>query len=399
MKWYWRISLLFLVLTINAYADTQEAIPRSIKIKVLLNEYQTDKKHVFKIKTKEKLFLKIKKSKTYSMRTPRLEIMTKNNALYARNKIGPFKKIRSDELHIKSHHPIVVNDKQYSGIISLQLCSKTKKLYLINKLDLEDYVYAVLLAESYQTWPHEMQKIQAITSRTYAVHQMINQQKRKNKKMYDIKRNTYHQRYNGNHNYIHLRRAVTDTKNLILTYRGDVVLTMFDACCGGSTPAYMQGINFDKAPYLARNTPCKYCKKYRLYRWKRKLPVTTFLNYLYKYPPIARKLSKHKTLHSIQITKQDKAGIVHKIKISQTPKKSIFVSGKDLWMSMSNLIRSQNFVIKKEKNNILISGKGFGHQIGLCQRGARELVRCGWPLKKILAFYYPNTNPARLTTG
>ena len=371
---------LFFLLTLTTYINASEPVSEPIQIRVLLNEYDTTKNPSFKINSKEK---------------GQVDVVLKNNTIFARNKKGPLKKIKSNVLNITSKNPIHINNKQYNGVITLNLKPKEKKLYLINKLGLEDYVYAVLRAESYPTWPNDMQKIQAIVSRGYAVRQMLEQKKRKNK-IYDIKRTTHHQRYDGNHEYKHLRKAVTDTKNIILTHNKKPALTMFDACCGGSVPARMHGIN---APYLARKKPCRYCKNYQLFKWQRKLPVKEFLNYLYKYKPIASKLSKQKKLSDIKVVKSDDAGIVKKLRLYQGPGKSATITGKNLWMSMSNIIRSQNFIIKKLGNNIMISGRGFGHQIGLCQRGARELVRLGWPIKKILAFYYPNTKPARLKAG
>lgn len=50
------------------------------------------------------------------------------------------------------------------------------------------------------------------------------------------------------------------------------------------------------------------------------------------------------------------------------------------------------FLNKKELNtSILIIGRGFGHQVGLCQAGAIELARKGWNFRQILPFYYQNT--------
>jgi len=158
----------------------------------------------------------------------------------------------------------------------------------------------------------------------------------------------------------------------------------------------MKGIDFKKAPYLERKIPCNFCKNYKLYRWKRKIPVQKFLTYLYNYKPIAKKLPKKKSLEDIFIVKKNKTGVVSKIKLKHCKNKKTFIGGKDLWMSMSNIVRSQNFSIKKDKNYITIDGRGFGHQIGFCQRGGRELVRRGWPVKKILEFYYPKTKVARL---
>jgi stage II sporulation protein D len=253
-------------------------------------------------------------------------------------------------------------------------------------------------------WPHQMQKIQAIITRSYAVRQIIERKKRQKnkntsvaKKIYDIKRNNFHQCYDGTHKHEYLRLAVNETKGQILTYKDNVVLTMFDACCGGTIPANISGINFKKEPYLARKIPCKFCKKYKLYRWQRSIPIGKFIQYLYDYPATAAKLPPKSKIcrpglntTKIKIIRKDKAGMTQRIQIHQGKNKAI-IHGKHLWLAMKKIIRSQNFSIKKQGNKILIKGKGFGHQLGLCQRGAKELVQRGFSIKKILQFYYPKT--------
>ena len=47
------------------------------------------------------------------------------------------------------------------------------------------------------------------------------------------------------------------------------------------------------------------------------------------------------------------------------------------------------FTIKKEKDTFTLNGRGYGHHLGLCQWGAREMVRDGWDYRRILKFYYP----------
>jgi len=76
-------------------------------------------------------------------------------------------------------------------------------------------------------------------------------------------------------------------------------------------------------------------------------------------------------------------------------KRRIKVSGKKLY-SMLKDIKSFCFNIQKKADKIVFNGRGYGHHIGLCQWGAREMVRDGWDYKKILRFYYPSTNFMRL---
>ena len=370
-----------------------------INIKVLLEEYNSNKKNIFNIESKEKLLIKTVGNKDnnsenrFFYQKQKLKIVIRNNNIYMQGANGPLKQIHQKEVLIKPAKGVMtLNNQPYQGIISLKFDQKQNKLFLINRLNLEDYVYSVLFYESYQTWPLEMQKVQAVISRTYAIHQIL---QRKRKQKYDIKRSNFHQRYNGTHKYHHLRQAVNETKGLILTYKNNVALTMFDACCGGGIPANIEGINFSKAPYLARTTPCHYCKNYSLYRWKKEIPIDTFINLINSSKYISPKLNNPGKFSDISILKRDKAGLVRTVQLTFS-KKNILITGKDLWASMNKYIRSQSFHIKKLKNSILINGNGFGHQIGLCQRGARELVRKGWPMKKILNFYYPKTSLARL---
>jgi stage II sporulation protein D len=48
-----------------------------------------------------------------------------------------------------------------------------------------------------------------------------------------------------------------------------------------------------------------------------------------------------------------------------------------------------------DKNSVVISGKGFGHGVGLCQWGAINLSRQGKDFVYILSHYYPGTKILR----
>jgi stage II sporulation protein D len=47
--------------------------------------------------------------------------------------------------------------------------------------------------------------------------------------------------------------------------------------------------------------------------------------------------------------------------------------------------------MQKKAGMIVVSGRGFGHHLGLCQWGARQMVREGCDYKQILRYYYPET--------
>ncbi len=374
-----------------------------ITIRVLLHENDSKKKSIFNIKSENEFLITTPHSKKKLLiNTQELLLTTINNNIFIsvqnkNNNQKTTKKIRSKEIRITTtkNDIFTINNNSYRGNLNIKLNQQDKKLLIINNLGLDDYLYSVLVSESYPTWPSEMQKVQSIISRSYAVHYITNARKKNKTNPYDLKRSNFHQTYNGIHKCTHLREAIDATHNLILTYNDKIALTMFDACCGGIVPANIKGVDFNKAPYLPRKQACNFCKNYSLYKGKRTSTPQHLFKQMTKNGVINRKLKNSGTLKSIHILEKDDAGIVHKIKVICSNKK-FSVKTSDLWQNLRDKIKSMNFEIHTKKNQIIFEGHGYGHQIGLCQRGARELVNRNWDFKKILNFYYPGTKFARL---
>ncbi len=229
-------------------------LPFSYNVRVLLDE-QTDAAHkVWKIESPQGFICSdLHKSHTKTeFDTDSLEIWVKNDQLYCNGrrcsahqlKIEP----KSNECTFDTH--------RYQGIFLL--IKKHEKTYLINQLDIEEYLFAVLRWESWPGWPVEVNKAFAIASRSYVISRILHAEKRK--RPFHIRRTNIHQTYNGIHTLNYLRQAIDQTRGMILTHNNAPIDAMFDVCCGGVIPSLMQGVNFEKAPYLARSYPCTFCK-------------------------------------------------------------------------------------------------------------------------------------------
>jgi stage II sporulation protein D len=266
-----------------------------------------------------------------------------------------------------------------------------KKLLLINSIDLEEYVGAVLRSETWPGWPLEVNKVFAIVSRSYAMSLII--KARKKNQPYDIKNTNQHQTYKGS--YFHkrnnkvLKRAVDETRGMFLSYEGQPILAMFDSCCGGVIPARIDGmIDFNKAPYLERNYACTYCKNCSLFNWRLEYKVNQLSQLL------DSELLSMKEIRHIKIGKRDAAGLVKTIIIKCGRKKIVLTGNK--FYSLIKDIKSFSFSIAHHLNIVSIEGVGYGHHYGLCQWGARQMVREYWNYRSILQFYYPKTKFMRL---
>ncbi|MFT6765556.1 MAG: stage II sporulation protein D [Alteromonas naphthalenivorans] len=273
----------------------------------------------------------------------------------------------------------------YEGAFYLQ---KDKQRYLlINILPLENYVYSVLKTESWPGWPLEVNKVMAIASRTYLLHRLFSSRIQDNH--YHIKNTNYHQTYTGMHDCPVIRQAVHETRDVFLSHEGKPILAMFDSCCGGIAPSSITGmIDFKKAPYLERSYKCHYCRSCKLFTWSALYELDHFIDLLQE--------GTNTIIHDIKTVKvtQKKAGFVKDIQIN-TLRGLLAFDSQDFYRLFKE-VKSYSFSVKKQGTKIAVNGKGYGHHIGLCQWGAREMVNKGFNYKKILEFYYPKTTFMKL---
>lgn len=279
---------------------------------------------------------------------------------------------------------LTYSESQYKG--AFLLAAEQGKTHLINIVDLEDYVYCVLRTESWPGWPLEVNKVFAIACRTYAIHMITRAQK---KKLYHLKNSNLHQTYKGMHTRYELRQAVDQTKGLFLAHNNKPIIAMFDICCGGVIPSSITGVDFIKAPYLARDYACNHCKRCKVYNWTAEYEID-HLELILK-----QEINQLRKLKTVKINKKDKASLT----------KELMVVGASGWHSLpikrmysllKDKIRSFCFSVTTQGKKVIFAGKGFGHHLGMCQWGAREMIRDGWTHDQVLEFYYPGTRFMKL---
>lgn len=249
----------------------------------------------------------------------------------------------------------------------------------INQVELEDYITGVLRTESWPGWPLEVNKVFAIACRSYVMFKVL--EARRSGRLYHVKNTNAHQTYRGKHDVPVLKVAVEQTRGIVLGFKGSPILAMFDCCCGGIIPAHIDDFDFTKVPYLARNYACNFCKQSSLHSWQVSYEQAAFESLVKQHSQEILRVS------DIHVIKKDKAGLVTEVKL-KGPKRATIISGKKLY-SVLKEVKSFHFDIQKKAGKIIFSGRGFGHHIGLCQWGARQMVRDGWDYKSILRFYYP----------
>jgi len=273
---------------------------------------------------------------------------------------------------------------KYSGTFYVYRTKKT--IDIVNKLPLEDYICCVLRTEGWPGWSKEVYKVLAIACRSYLLYQL--RQSKRTKRHYHICATNAHQTYSGVHSDQVIKQAVDETSGIFLAYHGQPILAMFDACCGGIIPARIKnGINFTEAPYLARSYACSYCKGFKIFNWSHDISLSKFIDLMRAH------VSDLESVDDIEVV-TDNAGVVQKIIITDDEQRYT-INGKKAY-SLLPFVKSFAYTCQKKRSRVVFKGTGYGHHVGLCQWGAKELVSQGWDYKKVLRFYYPGTNFMKL---
>lgn len=282
---------------------------------------------------------------------------------------------------ISSGH-IKVNGRGYRS--SLILIKKSKyRFTVINRLDLEEYLYGVMLPEISPNWPEETLKAQAIISRTYALKNLT----KHSGENFHLCDSVHCQVYFGLAGESpRTNKAVDTTRGVILVYQDEPIDAFFHSICGGYTEKPSNVWYSSHNPEYLEGVKCKFCEDDPRYYWEYSLSKKKIVSVLKKkgYPI--------KEIKKIEIYKEGNGGRVSKMRITDGRGKKYILSTNQfrLFFGQEN-IRSTFFEIKTYSDVYQFKGKGWGHGVGLCQWGARGMGLQGYDYKEIIKYYYPGT--------
>lgn len=275
---------------------------------------------------------------------------------------------------------LYINDKPYRGSVSVYR-QPDGTLTVVNRIDVEDYLYGVLYHEVGSWWPMESLKAQAIAARTYALHQKQFTAARK----FDVYNNQSSQMYGGaDSERTRSNEAVDSTRGLVLTYDGRIFPAYYHATCGGVTRSASELWKVDLPP-LRGGVRCEYCWFSPHFSWHAKIGVREIESALGKQGVHVG------SIRELEVVDRSPTGRVLTARVGGTEGERI-ISAKDLrlWVG-STVVRSENFEVHARRGKIVFEGKGWGHGVGMCQWGALGQSLIGRKYNEILSFYYPGS--------
>ena len=316
-----------------------------------------------------------------------LKVFPANSVLFSTNKTG---------------------QNRYTG--NLIIRSDSMGLRLIEEIDFEEYLYGVLPYEMSASWHIEALKVQAVTARTYAARNLIAPEGED----FDVYSGVMSQMYKGTGNifenkntYGNVIKAVDETKGQVLAYNGKMFTTYYHSNCGGHTGPPVWNKIEDEIPPL-QGTNCDACLRagnFKNKTWSHTFTsehIQQFASTLYtdESKQILEKDSLQKNvalkkisgkITNIKPIEKTVDGRVVLLAIISENGDVATISCQELRLGIgAGQLKSCNLdIIKKENDgSFSFSGRGFGHGVGMCQIGAKQLAEEKKKYDEILRFYY-----------
>ena len=278
------------------------------------------------------------------------------------------------------------NTYNYSkyGTISL-LHKKTGE---VEQVKIDEYLCNVVSAEMPATFEQEALKAQAIVARTYTIYKILNK-KHDNADICDdstccqawISKDDRLAKWEENQresNWQKICSAVNETSGKIITYENKPIDAFFHSNSGGITEVPVNVWGGTGYPYL-QSVETSGENTYTQYASEVTLSQEELINKLKeKYSDISIDFTNSDDIKILEYTESTRVKTVKfgNHEISGVEARTLFG------------LKSTNFEISIDGNNIKFSVKGYGHGVGMSQTGADSMAKNGSRAEEIIKHFY-----------
>lgn len=287
-----------------------------------------------------------------------------------------------DTIVISSSGLIDVQGRRYRGEIRAFIIPDTG-MVVVNRLNLEQYLYGVVPAEIGPIKPEtfEAVKAQAVAARSFTLTRLTRRQGL-GYELYDSYLRD--QEYQGADREVVLgNKAVDETRGEVLIYNDEVAMALYHGNCGGVTAdgsePYLKSV-FDTPVNRSGAEP--FCALSSNFSWRCTVSQDSIERLLMKLKGWKIK----PRVRGFSLEKDRGAKRVKKVRF-QTDRGEIIVDGSEFRFALG--LKSTFFQMKLHARRFNFEGRGWGHGVGLCQDGAIEMARKGYHYRQILNHYYP----------
>lgn len=312
-------------------------------------------------------------------------------------------------LRPEGNSPFVVwSGKRYRGQV---VVTRTDSgLMVVNRLPMDDYLRGVVPLEIGNRTAAEFAAVQAqaVAARTYAYKHL------NDVRAFDMYSTVQDQVYGGvDAEKPQSDTAIMTTADVVVLYGGQPITTPYHSTCGGSTAAVSE-VWYEQSdqPYLRPvsdripGSDHYYCDPSPRFSWTQDFDGPGLRAVMEKYLAAYTRAPKAGVGRITDIREQGRtpSGRMAALLV-QTDSGAFTLRGNDIRFVLRDpkgaILNSTFFSFTRETSGgqvsaLSVSGRGYGHGIGMCQWGAIGRARAGQNYRTILETYYPGTTVGRI---
>jgi stage II sporulation protein D len=263
-------------------------------------------------------------------------------------------------------------------------------LNLVITLPVETYVERVVASESGNADSMESLKALAIVVRSFALHEAHGHAG------YDLCDSTHCQllHWSGRSERAGAAHAATlATAGETLWFKGQRALAYFSKDCGGHTASASEVWPRAQAVEYLPSLPDRLCTASGSSEWATEISRTDLT------AALAAGGVAQPGWQSLTVARRGPSGRATTVRLD-----SLEVSAEDFRLAVGqrlrwNRIPSDWFEVSRQGDEFLFHGRGMGHGVGLCQKGAAKAALDGWSERQILQQYFPGAQAADEASG
>jgi stage II sporulation protein D len=368
------LSFLFLIVSIPLFSQDSLfdiGILRSQNLKSITITVQTDGYSIYSNDTINLGSLKKGDQVNFTIKNDSVQVASLSGVSGVFLQISLVAQDTSAWFKLKSHIPLLSKEYEYPSNVKVRILAGT--LLVINNIYIQHYLPGVVYAEAGGGHLREYYKVQAIISRTYARSNGFKHQEEGFNLCDGVHCQAYKGKINGKKE---IPEAVLETNDIVVIDSDlNLISATFSSNCGGQT-ANSEQVWSKSVPYL-KSVKDSYCTTQPSAYWKKEISQEAWLSHLKKY----------------NLPVEDSACLNYCINFQQ-PFRQACITSCNQSVHLKNLrtdmkLKSTFFsVTPGEPNTVILSGRGFGHGVGLCQEGAMKMSKLGFTYEQILKHYF-----------
>ncbi|MBU5480069.1 SpoIID/LytB domain-containing protein [Blautia sp. MSJ-19] len=297
---------------------------------------------------------------------------------------------------------IMSTERQYGNPVysgSMEIIPRKEGLVLVNELTLEQYLTGVVPSEMPAGYASEALKAQAVCARTYAWKQI--QEYRVEEGDADVDDSVSFQVYGNVEPQASSTEAVRETTGQILCQNGEPIEAYYFSTSAGVTSTD-EIWGAAKASGFLKSVPCTFDAEEPWSSWSVEEPWTMIEE------RVKDRAGQGTELKAVTVTKRSESGAATELEIvTDTDSFEInneyeirkFLAPTDCEITEKNgmqttggvLLPSAYFELENSPGEkLVLSGKGYGHGVGMSQTGANRMAEQGYTYREILDYFFQN---------